>query len=77
MQVVELLADLHDRLGLSYIFTTHDLSIVRNLAEHIMVMKSGSIVEEQPTEALFRTPREDYGASCSTPAPEPKWQAAG
>src|SRR5699024_9824817 len=53
MQVIDLLADLRDRLGLSYIFITHDLPIVRKLADRILVMKSGLEVEEQGTEMLF------------------------
>jgi peptide/nickel transport system ATP-binding protein len=76
MQVIELLAELRDRLGLSYLFITHDLQIVRNFADRILVMKSGRLVEEQPTEALFRRPREDYTRKLVNAAPKPKWELA-
>ncbi|TPE46898.1 dipeptide ABC transporter ATP-binding protein [Amaricoccus solimangrovi] len=74
MQVIELLADLRERLGLSYIFITHDLPIVRDFADRVLVMKSGRLVEEQETEALFRRPREDYTRMLVNAAPKPKWE---
>jgi peptide/nickel transport system ATP-binding protein len=77
MQVIELLAELRDRLGLSFLFITHDLQILRNFADRVLVMKSGRLVEEQPTEALFRRPREDYTRQLVTAAPRPKWELAG
>jgi len=73
MQIVHLLGDLRDRLGLSYIFITHDLPIVRNLADRILVMKAGRVVEEAPTETLFRTPRDAYTRTLIEAAPKPKW----
>lgn len=77
MQVVELLSDLRDKLGLSYIFITHDLPIVRNLADRILVMRSGRLVEEQATEVLFRNPLEDYTRTLLNASPKPKWEVAG
>ena len=59
-QVIDLLADLRNRLGLSYIFITHDLPIVRHFADRILVMKQGRIVEENETTALFAAPVHDY-----------------
>jgi len=76
MQIVRLLADLRDRLGLSYIFITHDLPIVRNLADRILVMKAGRVVEEAPTETLFRNPRDAYTRTLIEAAPRPKWLEA-
>ncbi len=76
MQVIELLAELRDRLGLSYIFITHDLPVVRNFADRIMVMKSGKVVEEQATEPLFRNPRAEYTRVLVNAAPKPKWETA-
>ena len=76
MQVIELLRELRDRLGLSYIFITHDLPIVRDFADRILVMKSGRLVEEQPTEALFRQPRDAYTRQLVNAAPKPKWELA-
>ncbi|TIQ83952.1 MAG: ABC transporter ATP-binding protein, partial [Mesorhizobium sp.] len=72
-QVIDLLADLRTRLGLSYIFITHDLPIVRHFADRIMVMKDGKIVEEGQTAALFGAPRHEYTQSLLQAVPKPKW----
>jgi ABC-type glutathione transport system ATPase component len=56
-QIVNLLLDLRDRLGLAYILIAHDLSIAGHLADWIAVMDSGRIVEEGPPEELFQNPR--------------------
>ncbi|PYE30135.1 peptide/nickel transport system ATP-binding protein [Rhizobium sp. PP-WC-1G-195] len=73
-QVIDLLADLRNRLGLSYIFITHDLPIVRHFADRILVMKQGRIVEENETTALFATPLHDYTRTLLNAVPLPKWQ---
>ncbi|MDX0424063.1 peptide/nickel transport system ATP-binding protein [Sinorhizobium medicae] len=73
MQVIELLADLRQRLGLSYIFITHDLPIVRQFADRILVMQRGKIVEEGETEALFVSPRHEYTRALLNAVPQPKW----
>ncbi|THK39220.1 ABC transporter ATP-binding protein [Ensifer sp. MPMI2T] len=72
-QVIDLLADLRTRLGLSYIFITHDLPIVRHFADRILVMKQGKIVEEGPTSALFSAPQHEYTQSLLKAVPKPKW----
>ena len=59
-QMVDLLTQLQAELGLSYIFISHDLRIVRALADDILVMRSGRVVEHQPTAELFNAPREAY-----------------
>ncbi|TDP72266.1 ABC transporter ATP-binding protein [Roseateles toxinivorans] len=59
-QVLELLAELQRRHGLSYIFISHDLSVIRAMAHRVMVMRHGRVVEEGETEALFAAPREAY-----------------
>jgi len=59
-QIVELLRDLQARHGLSYLFISHDLAVVRALSDHIIVMKEGRIVEEGPTEAIFDRPEQAY-----------------
>ncbi|SDG16356.1 peptide/nickel transport system ATP-binding protein [Pelagibacterium luteolum] len=76
MQIIDLLGDLRDRLGLSYIFITHDLPIVRNFADRILVMKSGKVVEQSRTEELFRAPKDQYTRTLIEAAPKPKWEAA-
>ncbi len=59
-QILDLLAELKDSEGMSLLFITHDLGIVRKIADRVCVMKDGVIVEEGPTEALFANPRHDY-----------------
>lgn len=59
-QVLNLFADLQARLGLSYVFVSHDLSVVRHISDRVAVMYAGSIVELAPTEALFAAPRHPY-----------------
>ena len=58
--IVLLLKDFQDRYGLSYLFISHDLAVVRAMADHVMVMKDGKVVEAGPTAAIFDAPREDY-----------------
>jgi microcin C transport system ATP-binding protein len=59
-QVLALLAELQQRRGLSYIFISHDLAVIRAMAHRVMVMKNGDIVEEGETLALFDAPRQPY-----------------
>jgi ABC-type microcin C transport system duplicated ATPase subunit YejF len=59
-QVVALLRRLQDEHGLSYVFISHDLAIVRAMSDYVIVMKDGRIVEEGPAHALFSAPREAY-----------------
>jgi microcin C transport system ATP-binding protein len=59
-QVLELLSELQRRHGMSYIFISHDLAVIRAMAHRIVVMRQGRIVEEGETEALFSAPREAY-----------------
>jgi len=59
-QILELLADLQRRLGMAIVFITHDLGIVRRLADRVYVMRSGEVVEEGVTEALFSAPQHPY-----------------
>jgi oligopeptide/dipeptide ABC transporter ATP-binding protein len=59
-QIVELVKDLRDRLGVAIIWITHDLSLVAGLADRIMVMYGGTIVEEGKTEDIFDDPRHPY-----------------
>ena len=59
-QIVDLLRDLQARHGLSYLFISHDLAVVRALSDYVMVMKSGRVVEEGETDAIFERPQEEY-----------------
>ena len=60
--IVNLLADLRDRLGVAYLFISHDISVVAHLADRIAVMRHGNIVEVGTTEAIMRSPRSEYTA---------------
>ena len=59
-QVLALLARLQRHYGLSYVFISHDLAVIRAMAHRVMVMKDGAVVEEGEAEALFEAPRESY-----------------
>jgi len=59
-QVLKLLGELQRRYGMSYIFISHDLALVRAMSHRVMVMKGGDVVEEGEAEALFAAPREPY-----------------
>jgi peptide/nickel transport system ATP-binding protein len=59
-QIVNLLLDLRREHGLALLFITHDLSLVRSIADRVLVMNAGKVVEEGPTEELFANPRDEY-----------------
>jgi microcin C transport system ATP-binding protein len=59
-QIVELLRDLQRRKKLAYMFISHDLKVVRALANHVVVMQDGKVVEEGSAERLFAEPQTDY-----------------
>jgi microcin C transport system ATP-binding protein len=59
-QVVDLLRDLQQKHDLAYLFISHDLKVVKALANHVIVMRSGKVVEEGPAEQIFSAPRQDY-----------------
>jgi peptide/nickel transport system ATP-binding protein len=57
---MKLLDDLRQRLGISYLFIAHDLGVVRDFADTVVVMKSGEIVESGPTAKIFDAPEHPY-----------------
>ncbi len=59
-QVLNLLKDLQDELGLAYVFISHDLAVVRFMADEVMVMKDGEVVEQASVEQILDAPREEY-----------------
>jgi oligopeptide/dipeptide ABC transporter ATP-binding protein len=77
-QVVNLLRELQQRLGLAYLFIAHDLSVVRHVSNRISVMYLGRIVEEGPAESVYTTPRHPYTEALlsAIPVPEPVRQRA-
>jgi microcin C transport system ATP-binding protein len=60
LQIIDLLRHLQARHGLSYIFISHDLRVVRALSHKVLVMKDGDMVEAGPAESLFNAPQSDY-----------------
>ncbi|WP_144430513.1 ATP-binding cassette domain-containing protein, partial [Jannaschia donghaensis] len=68
-QVLGLLADLQDRLGLAYLFITHDLTVVRAVADRILIMRAGRIVEQGPTAQIFDAPQDPYTRTLLAAAP--------
>lgn len=59
-EMLGLIRDLQQEIGMAVIYITHDLSVVAQIADHVVVMRHGKMVESQAVDALFREPREDY-----------------
>jgi peptide/nickel transport system ATP-binding protein len=74
-QVLNLLQDLQDEFGLSFIFISHDLAVVKYIADEIMVMSEGKIVEIANSDDIYRNPREDYTRRLLASIPK-GWQGA-
>jgi microcin C transport system ATP-binding protein len=73
-QILKLLKELQGRLGMAMLFITHDLNIVRKIADRVCVMKQGKIVEQGPVEEIFKNPQHPYTKALL--AAEPKVQPA-
>ncbi|BBY14761.1 dipeptide ABC transporter ATP-binding protein [Mycolicibacterium litorale] len=69
--IINLLLDLQERFGLSYLFVSHDLSVVRHLAHRVAVMHKGSIVEQGDGDRVFTAPRHEYTRRLLAAVPQP------
>ena len=78
-QIVALLGELRERLGLAYLFVAHDIAVVREVCDRIAVMRAGRMVEEGEAERVCAAPREEYTQRliASVPVPEPRAGRAG
>src|ERR1700676_3093591 len=70
-QIIKLLKDLQARLGMAMLFITHDLGIVRKIAEKVCVMKQGEIVEQGPVDRIFSKPEHAYTIELLRAEPKP------
>ncbi|MGZ4582986.1 MAG: dipeptide ABC transporter ATP-binding protein [Mycobacterium sp.] len=59
-QILDLLGDLQAELGLTYLFISHDLAVIRQIADEVLVMRAGRVVEQAPTDELFTRPKHEY-----------------
>jgi peptide/nickel transport system ATP-binding protein len=73
--VLNLLQELKDTLGMSYLFVSHDLNVVRLLCDRVIVMRAGRIVEQGPTERVLGKPESDYTRELLAAIPHPRFEA--
>jgi microcin C transport system ATP-binding protein len=71
-QILTLLKELQGRLGMAMLFITHDLNIVRKIADRVCVMKNGKIVEQGPVEEIFKKPQHPYTKALLAAEPKPQ-----
>jgi oligopeptide transport system ATP-binding protein len=73
-RILRLLASLRERLGLSYVFVTHDLGVAKYLTGRVLVMHRGAVVEDGPTHSVLTTPQSPYTQLLVDSIPRPGWQ---
>jgi ABC-type glutathione transport system ATPase component len=69
-QVLNLLADLQSRLGLTYLFISHDLGVIRHVCDRVVLIRHGRVVEQGPTETIFTAPESDYARQLIAAMPD-------
>jgi ABC-type glutathione transport system ATPase component len=72
-QVLNLLADIRDETGVSYVLISHDLAVVRQLADETIVLRNGQVVEHGPTGQVLDDPRHPYTQRLRASVPAPGW----
>jgi oligopeptide transport system ATP-binding protein len=73
-QVLNLLADIREQTGITYLFISHDLAVVRQVSDEVVVMKCGAIVERGPTDRVLDQPEHPYTQALLSAAPHPGWK---
>jgi oligopeptide transport system ATP-binding protein len=73
-QVLKLLAELREELGISYVFVTHDLAVVRQVCDDGVVMRNGEVVEAGPVDSILGAPRQAYTKALIAAVPGPGWR---
>jgi ABC-type glutathione transport system ATPase component len=73
-QVLNLLADIHDETGVSFLCISHDLAVVRQLTQETLVMWRGKVVERGPTAQVLDDPQDDYTKRLRASVPQPGWK---
>jgi len=76
-QILNLMLALQERLGLTYLFVAHDLSVVKHVSDRVAVMYVGRLVEMTDTQRLFATPKHPYTEALlsAVPVPDPRWRS--
>ena len=73
-QVLNLLSDIRDETGVSYLFISHDLAVVRQVSDEVVVMRHGRVVEAGPTERVLSEPDDPYTQRLLAAIPRPGWK---
>jgi ABC-type glutathione transport system ATPase component len=73
-QVLKLLAELREKLEISYVFVTHDLAVVRQVCDDCVVMRNGEVVEAGPVDAILGAPKQEYTKALIAAVPGPGWR---
>ncbi len=73
-QVLNLLADIRQQTGVTYLFISHDLAVVRQVSDQVVVMRRGKIVERGPTDQVLDDPQDPYTKALLAAVPRPGWK---